>query len=117
MELLKIAKRNKAQFKKYAVDEMAKERNITVLRFPPCYCELNPIELIWAQMKGFVARENTTFKLQDGRQLLLAGIKRIKEDNWKKAMRHVIEEENRMWKLDDRRNCANRTLNYQFKRC
>lgn len=36
---------------KYAVDEMAKKQNRTILRLPPYHCELNAIELIWAQIK------------------------------------------------------------------
>jgi transposase len=31
--------------------------------------ELNPIELIWAQVKGFVATNNTTFRLKDVKEL------------------------------------------------
>ncbi|KAJ8983152.1 hypothetical protein NQ317_016251 [Molorchus minor] len=30
---------------------MAKARDVTILRLPPYHCELNPIELIWAQKK------------------------------------------------------------------
>ena len=40
---------------KYVVDELALKRGITVLRLPPYHCELNPIELVWAQVKGEVA--------------------------------------------------------------
>jgi hypothetical protein len=36
-----------------------------VLRSPVCHCELNPIELIWAQVNGFVAENNITFRLKD----------------------------------------------------
>ncbi|CAK1585278.1 unnamed protein product [Parnassius mnemosyne] len=32
---------------------MAAECGVTVLRLPPYHCELNPIELIWAQAKGY----------------------------------------------------------------
>nr|CAI5867612.1 unnamed protein product [Callosobruchus analis] len=69
-ELLSLCKLHSSKFKRYAVDEIAKEGEIKVLRLPPYHCELNPIELIWAQIKGYVARNNTTFKLQDVRQLL-----------------------------------------------
>ncbi|XP_018562778.1 uncharacterized protein LOC108904630 [Anoplophora glabripennis] len=43
-ELLKITEREKGQYIKYGVDEMASAHEITVLRLPPYYCELNPIE-------------------------------------------------------------------------
>lgn len=49
-ELLQIVRRRKAEFKKFLIDEMAKSRGIIVHRLPPYHCELNPIELIWAQV-------------------------------------------------------------------
>ena len=99
-ELLQLCKQHSPKYKKYSVDEIATEHGVKVLRLPPYHCELNPIELIWAQMKGYVARNNTTFKLQDVRQLLSASISKISSDNWQKAIRHVIAEEEKFWKLD-----------------
>ncbi|KAJ8971594.1 hypothetical protein NQ317_016323 [Molorchus minor] len=70
MQLLKIAQREKSRFTKYVVEEMTKARDVTILRLPPYHCELNPIELIWAQIKTDVARNNRTFKLGDVKLLL-----------------------------------------------
>jgi hypothetical protein len=39
---------------------------------------LNPIELIWAQVKGFVAENNTTFRLKDVKELVYGGFGRIR---------------------------------------
>nr|XP_023022563.1 uncharacterized protein LOC111510841 [Leptinotarsa decemlineata] len=100
-ELLKIARQHKSKFKKYVVDKMAERRNITVLRFPPYHCELNPIELIWAQMKSYVARKNTSYKIQAVRELLYESLQHITEQNWRDAVRHAIEEEQKMWDLDN----------------
>ncbi|KAJ8911544.1 hypothetical protein NQ315_012797 [Exocentrus adspersus] len=58
-------------------DEMAASRQITVLRLPPYHCELNPIELVWAQVKGDVARNNTSFKLSDVKILLENSLERL----------------------------------------
>ena len=46
---------------------MAKKHGIILLRLPPYHCELNPIKLIWAQIKGYLARNNTAFKIKDVR--------------------------------------------------
>ena len=92
-ELLKIVQENKSRFKKCVIDEMAKKRGIILLRLPPYHCELNPIELIWAQMKGYVARNNTTFKIKDVRELLKYSLNIITKENWKEAIKHVIKEE------------------------
>jgi hypothetical protein len=35
---------------------------------------LNPIELIWAEVKGFVAENNTTFRLKDVKELVYGGL-------------------------------------------
>ena len=45
----------------YKTDKIANLHGHEVIRTPVRHCELNPIELIWAQVKGFVAKNNTTF--------------------------------------------------------
>jgi hypothetical protein len=49
----------------YETDNIANLHGHEVLRTPVRHCELNLIELIWAQVKGFVAKNNTTFRLKD----------------------------------------------------
>lgn len=99
-ELLSLVNSHKEKFNKKVVDDMAEKRNITVLRLPPYHCELNPIELIWAQMKGYVARNNTTYKLKDVEVLFQESVKKITPDNWHKCVQHVLKVEEKMWKLD-----------------
>ncbi|XP_060846494.1 uncharacterized protein LOC132926185 [Rhopalosiphum padi] len=41
--------------KKYELDDIAIEMGHEVIRLPPYHCKYNPIELIWAQVKGQVA--------------------------------------------------------------
>lgn len=70
--LLKV-KDFKNKYDRYVVDEMAREKGVQVIRlppFPPYHCELNPIELIWAQVKGYVAENNTTFKMSQVKPLM-----------------------------------------------
>lgn len=81
---------------------MALSRGITVLRLPPYHCELNPIELIWAQVKGYVARENRTFKLVDVQRYLQEAIQNVSAEDWKKCIQHVLKEEQKMWDVDNR---------------
>ena len=38
----------------FAVDELVKASDHVVLHLPPYHCELNPIELAWSQVKGYV---------------------------------------------------------------
>jgi hypothetical protein len=46
---------------------------------------LNPIELIWAHVKGFVAEINTTFRLKDVKELVYGRFGRITKEVWAKA--------------------------------
>ena len=97
-QLYQLVKRNKPAVK-YVVDEMAKEHGFEVLRSPIAHCELNPIELIWAQVKGRVARRNKTFRLQDEKRLVesLAG---VTPKNWRDAVTHVEKVEKDYWVAD-----------------
>ncbi|KAJ8912219.1 hypothetical protein NQ315_009043 [Exocentrus adspersus] len=54
-ELLNLVKIHKEKFNSYVTDEMAQNDNKIVLRLPPYHCELNPVELIWAQIKNEMA--------------------------------------------------------------
>ncbi|XP_045452758.1 uncharacterized protein LOC123661864 [Melitaea cinxia] len=56
-ELIEIARHHKKAHERCVVDEMAAERRVTILRLPPYHCELNPIELVLAQVKGHVAKK------------------------------------------------------------
>ena len=58
----------------FLTDKIANLHGREVLRTPVHHCELNPIELSWAQVKGFVAENNTTFRLKDVKELVYGGL-------------------------------------------
>ena len=66
---------------------------------------MNPIELIWAQVKGFVAENNTTFRLKDVKELVYGGFGRITKEVWAKAEDHVLKIEKEYGK----ENCIDRS--------
>lgn len=90
-DLLDIVKTHKHRYEAYVIDEMAKQKNKSVLRLPPYHCELNPIELIWSQIKGYVANKNKTFKLPEVKLLLLEAISKVNAESWKNCIKHVVE--------------------------
>ena len=84
----------------YKTDFLAGQQGHFVLRLPVRYCELNPIELVWANCKNFVARNNTTYKLSDVKQLINASFGRITPAVWDKCEEHVQQIEESYWKTD-----------------
>ena len=92
-ELYEIIKRNKPQIV-YKTDELAWQWGHTVLRTPVRQCELNPIELVWAQVKHYVAKNNTTFRMSDVKKLAKEALENVTPEKWKKCCDHVIDIEN-----------------------
>jgi hypothetical protein len=43
-----------------AIDDLAAKYGHTVLLFPPYYCVLNPIEMVWSQLKHKIRKVNIT---------------------------------------------------------
>ncbi|KAF0730134.1 DDE 3 domain-containing protein [Aphis craccivora] len=62
-----------------------------VVRLPPYHCQYNPIELIWAQVKGEVAKNNTNFKFADVEKLLNDALDSVIVENWKKCTDHCYK--------------------------
>jgi hypothetical protein len=75
----------------YKADKIANLHGHEILRTPVRHCELNPIELTWTQVKGFVAKNNTTFRLKDVKELTYAAFGQITKDVWTKAEEHVVK--------------------------
>lgn len=63
-ELLLVAFQNLPP-KKYLTNVAAAEFNVEIVRLPIKHCVLNPIELCWSQLKSYVRRNNTQFRLTD----------------------------------------------------
>ncbi|XP_037518103.1 uncharacterized protein LOC119394874 [Rhipicephalus sanguineus] len=99
-ELLQLVKQNKHMFLAYQIDTLASAAGHEIVRLPPYHCELNPIELVWSQVKGYVASKNTDFKIDSVEQLLLEGIAGVTPQNWFRDCNHVIKLEDETWERD-----------------
>lgn len=53
-----------------------------VIRLPPYHCQYNPIELIWAKVKGEVAKNNNTFKMTDVEKLAHVAMDAVTQEDW-----------------------------------
>jgi hypothetical protein len=60
---------------------------------------LNPIELIWAQVKGFVAENNTTFRLKDVKELVYGGVWQNYKGSLGEGRRPCIRNRKGVWVL------------------
>ena len=66
----------------YLTDEAAHEHGHAVLCLPVAHCELNPIELAWASVKGYVAKHNTGYRLQGVERLTPEAFAHTTTDMW-----------------------------------
>ena len=87
-ELLMKVKANRSP-KIYELDAIAFEKGHNVIRLPPYHCQYNPIELIWAQVKGYVADRNTTFRIADTERLVHEAIDTVSVSAWESCVRHA----------------------------
>lgn len=88
--------------KNYVVDAIIKHHGHTALRTPPYMCELNPIELAWAQIKTYIRSRNTTgdFSIAKLKEVVDEAIASVTSSDWEKFCRHVIQIENKYWETD-----------------
>ena len=56
-ELYEVVKMYKSNFKTYLIDQILQSQGHLVLRLPPYHPELNPIEMMWSEIKRGVAEK------------------------------------------------------------
>lgn len=98
-ELLSLVKQTQKE-KIFHIDKLILQKGHTCLRLPPYHSHLNPIELVWAKVKGQVAVDNKTFKLKDVKQLTNAALSNVDKEYWIKCEEHVLQQEEQYWKND-----------------
>ncbi|XP_022173446.1 uncharacterized protein LOC111035921 [Myzus persicae] len=70
--------------KKYKLDEVALQMGHELVRFPPHHSYYNPIEVIWSQVKGEVAKKNYSYKMADVEVLVNNALNEITKEAWAK---------------------------------
>ncbi|CAF4197206.1 unnamed protein product [Rotaria sordida] len=92
-ELLELALANRP-VKRYKIDQVAIQYNVEIIRLPIKHCCLNPIELCWANLKDYVRKNNTHFRITDVHQLAAEFIAGYDGDASAKAIEHARKIEN-----------------------
>lgn len=90
-ELYEIIKRHKNEYIQYSLDSIMESHGHKVLRLPPYHPDFNPIENIWAQVKGHVSKFNVSMNLTEVKRLLLEKFSSITPEDWRKVVDHAIK--------------------------
>ncbi|KAK9692612.1 hypothetical protein QE152_g35040 [Popillia japonica] len=61
----------------------------TVLGLPPYHPALNPIELVWASLKEYVAKKNVRFRVADVKELCEEFFRDFPVAEWAKRCAHA----------------------------
>lgn len=88
-ELYKLVQLHKPRYARYALDETVKREGHDILRLPPYHPDLNPIELIWAEIKGYVAKRNTSCTMAKAKALCEEKVSRMGAEDWLMKCKHV----------------------------
>ena len=88
IDLYSLIKLHKPRFKIYEIDQIMAEKGHSVLRLPPYHPDLNPIELVWASLKQYVAERNTDFCFKTVERLCDDFFRNFSEEEWKKRCDH-----------------------------
>ncbi|TMW61847.1 hypothetical protein Poli38472_010910 [Pythium oligandrum] len=94
VELASICKENKPT-PAYQVSALAKKFGCEMLLLPVGHPELNPIEMVWAYVKGYVAKRNVTFSLTDVERLANEALDKFDATEWTKYVQHCIRVEDK----------------------
>lgn len=93
-ELYQLIKLYKPRLCRYLLDETVQKEGHTVLRLPPYHPDLNPIELIWADVKGFVASKNVSCNFSQVQKITEDKIASMGQEDWIPKCEHVKKIEN-----------------------
>lgn len=88
-ELYQLIKLYKPRLLRYLLDETVKREGHSVLRLPPYHPDLNPIELVWADIKGFVASRNASCDFSQVQKITEDKIASMGRDDWTRKCERV----------------------------
>uniref|UniRef100_K3WS06 Tc1-like transposase DDE domain-containing protein n=1 Tax=Globisporangium ultimum (strain ATCC 200006 / CBS 805.95 / DAOM BR144) TaxID=431595 RepID=K3WS06_GLOUD len=80
---------------------LARKFDCDVLLLPVAHPELNPIEMVWASVKGYAAKRNVNYSLTDAERLTIERLGQIGADEWSKYVRHCIKVDNNYYNAAD----------------
>lgn len=98
-EFYQLIKLYKPRLCRYLLDETVQKEGHTVLRLPPYHPDLNPIELIWADVKGFVASKNVSCNFSQVQKITEDKIASMCQEDWTMKCEHVKKSRTTTWQM------------------
>lgn len=86
--------------KTFIVDEIIRAKSHIPLRLPPYHPDLNPIELVWGDIKGEIARNCSGLSLDEKKICFEKMADNFTIDKWKKCCEHTKKIEEQYWLTD-----------------
>ena len=100
-EIWAIVEHNRPSTPEYVVDELASQAGHEVVRLPVAHCELNPIEMAWAQVKHYNKTHTTQFTLTEMERLTHEAFQVVTPERWSSLVAHVeVKVEDHYWASD-----------------
>ncbi|XP_046391551.1 uncharacterized protein LOC124159685 [Ischnura elegans] len=98
-QLLQLAKSRDVQ-KIFVIDELLRESGHEVIRLPPYHPDLNPIEMVWGDLKEQVRHNLEATSLDKKAELFKKICSEYSTEKWTKVCAHVKKIEEEYWKTD-----------------
>ncbi|CAG7827108.1 unnamed protein product [Allacma fusca] len=99
-ELESLVKKLKSETPQYRVDALAREYGHKIVRLPPYNCDLNPIELVWADVKRKLREQNTDQNIQANVIRAKSVLQTYDAASWRSHIQHVKKLEETYWHGD-----------------
>lgn len=97
-QLYDIIRKHKQVFIKYSLDSILSKEGHDIIRLPPYHPDLNPIEMIWSQVKQYIAKQNHNGSIKKIAEVCKQKMESMGNSEWGAVCANVKKLETEMWK-------------------
>jgi len=99
-ELLCLVKSVQDEFDTNIIDKKCETLGYEVLRLPKHHCELNPMDMVWDQVKNYINNKDSSFSKGDASKLLTNSYECVTMEDWLSYINDVEKNESFLWNID-----------------